>query len=113
LLAVLAALLGVSAAVAPAPGIASTAQHRAPATGESALAGPAVHDDLQDWLRLSLVSRHAPATALPDSCWAVCPRATGAYVPPGRSLSGPAGHTGTPAAPTTPRSCRAPPAPLS
>lgn len=113
LLALLVALLGVSAAVAPASGLASTGPHRAPVTGESALAGPAVHDDLQDWLRLSLVSRHAPATALPDSCWAVCPRATGACVPDGRSRTGRAGHTGTPAAPTTPRSCRAPPAPLS
>ena len=109
LLALLVALLGVSAAVAPASGTASTGQHRAPVTGKSSLAGPAVHGDLQDWLRLSLVSRHAPATALPDSSWALSPRATNACAPHGGSLTGRAGHARKPAARTTPRSCRAPP----
>jgi hypothetical protein len=106
LLALLVALLGVSAAVAPVSG---AEPPRAPVTGTSALAGPAVHDDLQDWLRLSLVSRNAPAQALPDSSWAVCPRAAGAYTPHGRTLADRADRTARPAAWTTPRSCRAPP----
>lgn len=114
LLAVLLVLLGGTAAVAPDnnPGGRYAGQHPVRVMGEAVSAAPSMrHDfeDLQDWLRLSVGTPRAPATALPDTWWAVCTRATGGYAPPGRLLLGAASSPAMVAAAPTPRSSRAPP----
>jgi hypothetical protein len=107
--AVLLVLFGVSAAVAPGADHGDTGQHRVSVTGESASTAPSTYDDLQDWLRLSAGTLRAPATALPDTWWAVCPRATGGCALQGRSLTGKVDSTAMAAATPTPQSSRAPP----
>jgi hypothetical protein len=54
----------------------------------SASSSPSLHDELQDWLRLSIVARNALATALPDSWWAVCPHEIDGYALHERLLVG-------------------------
>jgi hypothetical protein len=108
-LAVLLVLFGVSAAAA---GEHRTSQHQVTATSgsaSSASSGPSVYDDLRDWLRLSAGTLRAPATALPDTTWAVCPCATGGYARRGQSRVGEGSRTATAIATLTPRSSRAPP----
>ncbi len=109
LLAVLLVLLGVTAAVAPGAGHGDTGQHPVSVAGESVSTTPSMYDDLQDWLRLSVGTPRALATALPDSWWAVCPRATDGYALQGRLLIGEGGSLRMAAATPTPRSSRAPP----
>ncbi len=110
-LAVLLVLFGVSAAIAPGNGAdhGTTGQHRASVTGEAATTAPSAFDDFQDWLRLSAGTLRAPATALPDTWWAVCTRATNEYAPPGRLLTGDGDGTAMAAATSTPAPSRAPP----
>jgi hypothetical protein len=106
LLALLLVLLGVSTGA----GNEYTGPHRPSVISESASATPSMHDDLHDWLRLSMTARHAPTTALPTTCWAVCARATDECALPERSLIGEVSDTGMAAEAATPRSSRAPPA---
>ncbi|MER5262714.1 hypothetical protein ABTZ99_11610 [Actinosynnema sp. NPDC002837] len=77
--------------------------------GESVSVAPSMNDDLHDWLRLSMAARCAPATAVPETWWAVCPRATGGCASQGRWIFGEVGGTGTVNAEPTPQSSRAPP----
>jgi hypothetical protein len=98
-LAVLLVLLGTSAVVAP-PG--------AP-TGELASAATAHHQELNDWLRLSGVARHALPAGAPDCWWAVYPGTTGAHVPRGSAPVGALTRTEADAATPISRSSRAPP----
>ncbi|MGH3759998.1 hypothetical protein [Actinophytocola sp.] len=116
LLALLLVLFGVPAAVTPGTGVGTgnAVRHQAlpqwtSTIGGSASAAPSMHDDLQDWLRLSTGTLRSLATALSDTWWAVCPRATDACAPRGRLLIGEVGGTGMAAATPTPRSSRAPP----
>jgi hypothetical protein len=109
LLALLLVLLGVSAAVAPGAGAGYSGQHRASVIGESASAAPSMHDDLSDWLRPSVVARHALATTPPHTWGVVRARATGGCALRGRLLVGEIVGTGMAAAEPTPQSSRAPP----
>jgi hypothetical protein len=113
-LAVLLVLFGVSVAVAPGPGNRDAGQshapqHRVPVIGESASTAPSTYDDLQDWLRLSAGTLRAPSTALPNTWWAECPRATDGCALQGRLRIDESGSTKIAAATPTPQSTRAPP----
>lgn len=114
LLAVLLVLLGGTAAVAPGSnaGDRYAEQHPVWVMGEAVSAAPSMRHDLedfQDWLRLSVGTLRAPATALPDTWWAVCTRAAVGYPPPGRLLLGEVSSPAMATAVPTPRSSRAPP----
>jgi hypothetical protein len=106
-LAVLLVLFGVSVAVAQGNG--SAGQPHVPVIGESASTAPSTYDDLRDWLRLSAGTLRAPATALPNTWWAVCSRATDGRALQGQLLIDESGSTGMAAATPTPQSTRAPP----
>jgi hypothetical protein len=115
-LALLLVLLGVSVTAVPGTGTGDAGQHRVSVIGESASAisiapstAPSSYDDLQDWLRLSAGAPRALATAMPDTWWVVCPRATGGCAPQGRMLFGEVDSLGMATAAPTSRSSRAPP----
>lgn len=114
LLAVLLVLFGMSVAVAPGTGGRGVEQypapqHRVSVLGESASPAPSAYDDLQDWLRLSAGTLRAPATALPDTWWAVRQRAFDGCDLQEQLLLGEGDHAAMAAATPTPRASRAPP----
>lgn len=109
-LAVLLIVLGLCPAVAPGTTGADPGQYRAPVAGELASTVPSMHDDLNDWLRLSGAARHTLSTALPDSWWAVYTCAVGECAPRGWSTRGAISSVEAAAATPASRSSRAPPA---
>ncbi|WP_106188472.1 hypothetical protein [Umezawaea tangerina] len=112
LLALLLALLGVSAPSAPLVDGGNAADHRVPGVG-SASSVPTMHDGMQDRVRLFAVARSVQATSLPDTWWAVCPRRIGEAARNGPSPTDAVDRTATASAMSTPRTGRAPPVPLS
>jgi hypothetical protein len=108
LLAVLLALLGLGAAVAPAANGYPATRPSSILTGTVKTA-PSIQDELRDWLRLSGAARHAQATAVPDTWSAVCPQHPGGHDAGGRLSARESGVTGMACETATPRSSRAPP----
>lgn len=108
LLAVVLALFGLGAAVAPAAANGYPAPHTAAFTGTVKTA-PSLQDELRDWLRLSGAARHVQATALPDTWSAVCLQNPDGHETPGRLAARECGAPGMARGTTTPRSSRAPP----
>ena len=102
-LALLLALLAVSTAVVPGTAVGSSGD------GASVSSAPSVHDDPNNWLRLSAVARHTLSTAPPDTSWAVYSQPFGECGPCGWSSLGAVTGVATVAATPTPRSSRAPP----
>ena len=109
LLAVLLAVLGVGAAVAPAAANGYPAPRASSVHAGTVKSAPSIQDELRDWLRLSGAARHAQATALPDTWSAVCPQDPDANVLRGRLSTRQAGAGGAACGTGTPRSSRAPP----
>jgi hypothetical protein len=102
-------LLGVSVA-APAGTGAGLVGHRSTSViAEQASTAPPIHDDPHHGLRLSAMALPAPATALPDSGWAVCPRSIGDFPPRGRSTRPEVGSAVPGGVASTARLSRAPP----
>ncbi|MET1071962.1 MAG: hypothetical protein ABWY11_04870 [Umezawaea sp.] len=112
LLALLLALLGVSAPTAPLVGDGLAGDHRVQVVG-SVSPLPTMHDGMQDRVRLFAVARSAQAAPLPDTWWATCPRAIGGNARNGYPPAGEVHRTGMPTAMATPQSGRAPPIPCS
>jgi hypothetical protein len=108
LLAVLLALFGLGAAVAPAAANGYPAPHQPVLTG-TVKSAPSIQDSLRDWLRLSGSARHAQATAMPDTWSAVCPQNPREHDTHGRLPARESGATTMACGTATPRSSRAPP----
>jgi len=109
LLAVLLAVLGVGAAVAPAAASGYPAPQPSSVHAGTAKSSPAIQDELRDWLRLSGSARHTQATATPDTWSAVCPHVPGGHGPRARPVAGDSGVTGMARGLATSWSSRAPP----
>ena len=108
LLAVLLAVLGLGAAVAPAAANGYPAPHQSVLTGTVKTA-PSIQDELRDWLRLSGAARHGHATALPDTWSVVSPQDTSQHDTRGRLSARESGATGMARGAAAAQSSRAPP----
>ncbi|WP_162829894.1 hypothetical protein [Amycolatopsis palatopharyngis] len=86
-----------------------TGQQRITTVVELASLTPPIHDDGQDQPRLSDMARYAPATVLPDTCWAVCHRVNDERSLRRFSCVGEARWVAMAAAAPTGQSSRAPP----
>ncbi len=109
LLALLLALFGLGAAVAPAAANGYPAPRPSSVLTGTVKSAPSIQDELRDWLRISGAARHTQATATPDTWSAVCPQYPAGHDTRGR-LSAPESGTagmvrGSAAAPSS----RAPP----
>lgn len=109
LFALLLALIGMSAAVAPAAATGYATAQSAPVLGATVSNAPSIQDELRDWLRVSGTARHTQATATPDTWSAVCAQIPGEGEARGRRLLGESGATGLDTGTGTSRSSRAPP----